>query len=246
MFKDHFSTASRGYARYRPRYPEALFRWLAGLCPSRELVWDAATGTGQAALGLAAHFDQVIATDASGEQIRHARPHPRVRYEVAPSEYVPIENDTVDLVLVAQALHWFEFDAFYGEARRVAKAGAVLAAVSYGLFRIESSLDQAIDDFYGRVLRDFWPAERRHVDEGYRSVPFPFEEIEPPAFQTETRWTLDHLLGYLGTWSAVNRAREETGADPLAGIEPELRDLWGEPLEFRPVTWSLNLRVGRV
>lgn len=245
MFKDHFSTTARSYARYRPQYPDSLFRWLAENSPRRDRAWDAATGTGQAAHGLAAHFSQVIATDASLEQIRHARPHPAVRYEVAPSEYVPIENDSIDLVTVAQALHWFDFDAFYGEVRRVARPGAVIAAISYGLARIEPGIDEIVDGFYRGPLDGFWPAERAHVEAGYRTVPFPFEEMDAPDFTMEARWTLDHLLGYLATWSAVTRARKQVGIDPLAGIEADLRRRWGEPLDYRRVIWPLSLRVGR-
>jgi SAM-dependent methyltransferase len=246
MFKDHFSTSARGYSRYRPQYPDEVFGWLGGLAPSRERAWDAATGTGQAAHGLAPYFEEVIATDASLDQIRHARAHPVIRFEVARSEYVPIENASVDLVTVAQALHWFEFDAFYTEVRRVARPGAVFAALSYGLFRIEETLDRIVDDLYHVALEGFWPAERRHVDDGYARIPFPFYEIPAPAFCIKARWTLDHLLGYLGTWSAVNRAREQAAFDPLAEAEPALRRAWGEPLTFREVTWPLVIRVGRI
>jgi len=246
MFKDHFSASARGYARFRPEYPDSLFRWLAEISPSRDRAWDAATGTGQAALGLAPYFLEVIATDASLEQIRHARAHSVVRYEVAPSEYVPIENATVDLVTVAQAVHWFDFDAFYSEVRRVARPGAVLAAASYGLARIEPGIDGVIDELYRGPLDQFWPPERVYVDEGYRTIPFPFDEIEAPDFVMTARWTLDHLLGYLGTWSAVSRAREQTGVDLLSAIKPELARLWEEPLEFRQVSWPLSLRVGRI
>ncbi len=245
MFKDHFSTAARGYARFRPEYPDGLFRWLIEVSPARDCAWDAATGTGQAALGLAPYFVEVIATDASLAQIRHARAHPAVRYEVAPSEYVPIENASVDLVTVAQALHWFDFDAFYSEVRRVSRPGAVLAAISYGLARIEPDIDAIVDDLYRGPLDTYWPPERAYVDQHYRTIPFPFEEIDPPPFLMRSSWTLDHLLGYLGTWSAVNRAREQSGEDPLTAIAPALRGAWGEPLELRDVTWPLNLRVGR-
>jgi len=246
VFKDHFSVTARRYARFRPRYPEELFRWLSELAPRRERAWDAATGTGQAALGLAPYFDEVIATDASAEQIRHARRDPRVRYEVAPAEYVPIENDSIDLVLVAQALHWFEFDAFYSEVRRVSRPGAVIAAVCYELFRCDPELDDLIDDFHDRALADFWPPERRHIGEGYRNIPFPFERIDPPRLEMTARWTLDHLLGYLATWSAISRARELTGEDPLATMEPALRRAWGEPLEFRKIAWPLTILAGGV
>jgi SAM-dependent methyltransferase len=246
MFKDHFSTSARGYSRFRPRYPEAVFGWLADLAPSRGRAWDAATGTGQAAHGLAPYFEEVIATDASLDQIRHARAHPVIRFEVARSEYVPIENGSIDLVVVAQALHWFEFDAFYSEVRRVTRPGGIVAALSYGLFRIDTELDRVIDDLYHGALGEYWPAERSHVDDQYARIPFPFRELPSPDFAMEARWTLEHLLGYLGTWSAVTRAREKAGKDPLVGAEAALRRAWGEPLEYRDVTWPLAVRVGCV
>jgi SAM-dependent methyltransferase len=246
MFQDHFSRSASGYARFRPEYPPELFQWLGQKAPTRNRAWDAATGTGQAAKGLASVFGEVIATDASAEQIRHARPCRGVRYHVAPSEHVPIENHTVDLTLAAQALHWFDFDAFFDEVRRVSRPGGVLAAVCYGLFRCEPELDRLIDHFYSGVLGDFWPAERRFIDEDYRTIAFPFDEIATPGFEMTARWSLDHLLGYLETWSAVARAREGTGEDPLASVESDLRNLWPEPLELRQIVWPLVVRAGRI
>ena len=246
MFQDHFSHSASGYARFRPEYPAELFQWLGQTAPARDRAWDAATGTGQAAKGLAPVFGEVIATDASAEQIRHARPCRGVRYHVAPSEHVPIENRTVDLTLAAQALHWFDFEAFFGEVRRVSRPGGVLAAVCYGLFRCEPELDRLIDDCYSGILGDFWPAERRFIDERYRTIALHFDEIATPRVEMTACWSLDHLLGYLGTWSAVARARERTGEDPLESLEPDLRHLWPEPLEFRRIVWPLVVRAGRV
>lgn len=245
-FKDHFSSAACGYSRFRPEYPDSVFRWLAEISPGRERAWDAATGTGQAALGLAPYFGEVVATDASPEQIRHARAHPIVRYQVATSEEVPIDDDCVDLILVAQALHWFDFDAFFGEVRRVARPRGKLAAASYGLFRINDEIDREIDRLYEDILGDFWPAERRYVDEEYRTIPFPFEELATPRFEMEAHWEFRQLLGYLQTWSAVNRYRDKSGDDPVAAVAPALKCLWGESVGARRVRWPLALRVGRV
>jgi hypothetical protein len=143
-------------------------------------------------------------------------------------------------------MHWFEFGAFFREVRRVARPHGIFAAVSYGLFRIEDDIDREIDQLYSGALGDFWPAERRYVDEAYASIPFPFEELAAPDFQMQARWEFDQLLGYLRTWSAVNRYRDKKGADPVADVEPALRRLWGEPGNSRGVRWPLALRVGRV
>ncbi|WP_127475388.1 class I SAM-dependent methyltransferase [Sulfurivermis fontis] len=244
-FKDHFSGHAADYTRYRPGYPYALFAWLAQQAPGHERVWDCATGNGQAALGLAAHFDAVIATDASANQIAAATAHPRVRYAVAPAEASGIAAHSVDLITVGQALHWFDFPAFYAEAARVLKPGGVLAAWSYGLMQISPAVDAAVWRLYEPITGAYWPPERRYVEEQYHTLPFPLDEIAAPSFAMEAQWTLEQLLGYLGTWSAVQRYRKERGNDPLQLIADELAAAWGGADTVRRVVWPLSMRVGR-
>jgi len=246
MFKDHFSGHAAGYSRYRPLYPPAVFRWLSEQPPRRECAWDAATGNGQAAARLTDHFDTVIATDASSEQIKRAQPHPQIRYEVARSEDAPIEERSVDLILVAQALHWFDLPSFYDEVRRVCRPGAVLAAMSYGLFEISPAADAIIRQLYEVALVSDWPPERVQVDQCYQHLPFPFDELRSPRFEMRARWNLDQLLGYLRTWSAVVRHVNRTGIDPVAEIRESLADAWDDAAASRPIRWPLSLRVGRV
>lgn len=245
-FKDHFSAHASAYARYRPRYPEALFAYLASLCPAHERAWDCATGNGQAARGLAPHFAHIVATDASAEQIGHAAPHPRVAYHVAPAAHSPLAAHTADLVTVAQALHWFDLDGFYAEVNRVLKPGGVLAVWTYGLFQVNPALDAVIARYYEDLVGPFWPPERRLVEDRYRSLPFPFEEIQPPDFAMHLEWSLDDLVGYLGTWSATRRFIKAHDTDPVAQIAQALSSAWGDPAETKPVRWTLPLRVGRV
>ncbi len=244
-FKDHFSGHAADYTRYRPTYSPELFAWLAQQAPTHTLVWDCATGNGQAALGLAAHFDAVIATDASDNQIATAHVHPRVRYAVAPAENSGIAAGSVDLITVGQALHWFDFPAFYAEAARVLKPGGVLAAWSYGLMQVSPAVDAAVWRLYEPITGPYWPPERRYVEEQYRSLPFPLDEIAAPAFAMEAEWRLAQLNGYLGTWSAVQRYRKERGVDPLALIADELAAAWGSEQSSRRVRWPLFMRVGR-
>lgn len=246
MFKDHFSGHAAGYSRYRPLYPPDVFQWLSGQPRRRHCAWDAATGNGQAAAGLADYFETVIATDASSEQIGQARPCPRVRYEVAASEDAPIGDHSVDLILVAQALHWFDLPAFYAEAHRVCRPHAVLAAMSYGLFRVAPAVDAIIRQLYDVTLRTDWPPERAHVDAGYQDLPFPFDEIRSPRFEMRARWNLEQLLGYLQTWSAVVRHVERTGVDPVARIREPLDEAWDDAAAIRLIRWPLSLRVGRL
>lgn len=245
-FIDRFGGHARDYARFRPVYPPALYTYLAGLVAQRGLAWDCATGSGQAALGLVDHFARVTATDASREQIAAATPHPRIEYRAAPAERSGFAAASVDLVTVAQALHWFDVDAFYTEVRRVVKPGGVLAAWCYGLTRIAPDLDGVVDRYYRDIVGPYWPAERRHVDDQYRSIAFPFEDIAAPAFRMEQRWTLDEFLGYLATWSATQRYRETHGENPLELIRAPLARAWGEDSAPRVVGWPLHLRIGRV
>jgi SAM-dependent methyltransferase len=246
-FADHFSGVAAGYATHRPSYPDALFDWLGSLAPARDVAWDCAAGSGQATLALTAHFGRVFATDASDAQLRSAPSHPRVEYRVATAEASGLPAATVDLITVAQAVHWFDFDRFHAEVRRVARKGGILAVWSYGLHRIDgAAIDRAIHRFYTDVVGEYWPPERRLIEEGYRTIPFPFPEIVPPAFEMMSVWTLAQLLGYLRTWSSVSRYREARGEDPVTALGDELSGLWGAPGQTRQVVWPLALRVGRV
>ena len=246
-FKDHFSPQAAGYARYRPRYPDALFDYLAELCAAHTLAWDCGTGNGQAAVALAWHFERVVATDASAAQIREAQPHDRAEYHVVPASASPLADATADLVTVAQALHWFPFEAFYAEARRVLKPGGVLAAWAYGFQQdVGDGVDEILTAFYRDTVGPYWPPERRFIDEGYRTLPFPFPEIEPPTFFLRHRWTLAEQLGYLRTWSATRRYREALGTDPVAHVAPALADAWGDPEAPREIRWPVFLRVARL
>ncbi len=245
-FKDHFSSGAGDYARFRPRYPDALFADLAALSPGRRLAWDCATGNGQAAEGLAPHFDEVVATDASAEQVAAAPHHPRIRFAVAPAESSGLAAASVDLVTVAQALHWFDLEAFYAEVRRVCRQGGLVAVWSYGLLRLEGEVGTLIDHFYHQTIGPHWPPERRLVDAGYKGLPFPFSPVSPPAHAMATSWSLPELLGYLRTWSGVKRFETNQGFNPVARLEPELNSLWGDPAKPRDVRWPLTLRLGRV
>jgi SAM-dependent methyltransferase len=245
-FQDHFSAVSKGYRANRPLYPAALFDFLAGMTPRHDLAWDCATGNGQAAVPLAEHFQSVIATDASPQQIEHAVEHPRVRYEVAPADRVPIVDGSVDLITVAQALHWFDLPKFYAEVRRVSRPEAIIAVWSYGLQTINPEIDAIIHRAYGGVLAKYWPEDRRWVEEKYETIDFPFERVTTPEFPMVEPRDLPQFLGYLQTWSACKRYREATGKDPLDLIRRELENAWGNAAQVRPIAWPFHVLVGRV
>lgn len=245
-FKDHFSGHAADYAAYRPGYPRALVDFIATLPERRGLALDCATGNGQAAVEVAGYFDRVIATDASAQQVAHAQPHPKVEYRVAPAEESGLEDGTVDLVTVAQGLHWFDFDGFYAEVRRVLAPGGAVAAWTYNLARVSPEVDAVVDRLAYREAVSYWPPERRWVDEEYRTIPFPFAEVEAPRFEYEARWSLDRLVFYVRTWSACRRYWKETGRDPIETVQEELEAAWGDPKEPRRVCWPVFLRAGRV
>jgi len=245
-FPDHFSKGAAGYATYRPSYPDALFRWLADQSPARALAWDCGTGSGQAAAGLARYYTRVIATDASAEQLRQAAPVANVEYRVASAERSDLDDHCADVITAATAVHWFDRPRFYAEVKRVAKPGGILAVWIYYLMSIDPAIDAVIYDFYRGPVGPYWPGERALVDERYRTIDFPFEELSPPAFAMSADWTLPQVLGYLRTWSAVGRYVEATGSDPIAELAPTLATLWSDPEKSRPVWWPLHARVGRV
>ena len=241
-FKDHFSGHAERYAAARPRYPDALFAHLAELCASRECAWDCATGNGQAALALAGRFDRVIATDASEEQVRAAPRHPRVEFRVAPAEASGLAADSIDLVTVAQALHWFDVERFFAEAKTVLRPGGILAYWCYGLCEITPDCDAVVQAAYEHV-DDYWPPERVIVEGGYRDIRPPLPVVTVPEFRMRLDWTAEQMLGYLETWSATQRYVRARGEDPLADFAPRLRDAWGSGV--RPVRWPIHLTVVR-
>ncbi len=204
-FADHFGGAATYYSGSRPSYPPELFAWLAGECRDRGLAWDRGAGNGQASVALAAHFDRVVASDASAAQIAQAATASHgVEYRVALAEESGLPDTCADIVTVAQALHWFDIPRFFAEAARILKTGGILAAWSYGKLRIEGAeIDAAAQAFYENDIGPYWPPERRHVEDGYRSIAFPFPRLAPPTLTMEAAWALPHLLTYIRSWSAT-------------------------------------------
>jgi ubiquinone/menaquinone biosynthesis C-methylase UbiE len=244
-FRDYFSRQAEQYARFRPRYPRALFEYLAGLPAESRRAWDCGTGGGQAAVALAEDFDLVVATDPSVRQIANAEPHARVGYVVSSAEQCPLAADTVDLITVAQALHWFELDRFYDEARRVGRRSGAVAVWGYELAVISPEVDRVVRHLYGEILGPYWPPQRRLIEARYATVPFPFRQFAAPEFVMTARWNLHDLMGYLGTWSSVQKYIERHAANPLSQVQSELAAAWGSPEAVRQITWPLLLRVGR-
>jgi len=245
-FIDHFASVSGSYARFRPTYPEQLFAWLASVAPTRQRAWDCATGTGQSACALAEVFELVLASDASASQLAMAKPHPRVLYRQAPAEQSGLESGSMDLVTVAQALHWFDRDRYYREVERVLRPGGVLAAWTYGLARVEAEgVDAILRHFYQEIVGPYWPPEKVLVDNDYRDITLPWTAMATPAFTMESSWNLEQLLGYCASWSATARYVAATGSDPLDRIRPAMQRAWGEPERQYRLRWPLTLKASR-
>ena len=244
-FADHFSAVARTYAAARPAYPAAIYSFIASHARAHDRAWDCATGTGQAAIGLARHFAAVEATDASAQQIASAVPHERVRYGVQRAEQTSFEDATFDAVCVAQALHWFDVDAFHREVARVVKPGGVIAVWGYDRLTVSPAFDVAYEQVVLPPLKDHWPKENARLWGGYTGVPFPYEPIEAPPFAIECAWTLRELLQYIGTWSGTQRYMAAGHGDFLERCEAALAPGWG-PDARRLVTMPLHFRCGRL
>ena len=245
-FADHFSGVSAAYAAFRPRYPDALFDFLAQAAPARDDAWDAGTGSGQAAVGLARHFKHVLATDASSSQIEHATPDPRIDYRVCPAESCDLDDRSVDLVTAAQALHWFDRPRFWTEVRRVLRRNGVIAVWTYVMLEIAPRIDEIVRRFYHDVVGPYWPPERRITEERYQTIEFPFAELAAPNFVIEQSVTLDDVAGYVRTWSATRGFIKQHRKDPVERLVAELGPAWGDPHKSRLARWPVAMRVGRI
>jgi len=246
VFKDYFSGHARQYQNARPDYPPELFHQLAKLAPANSRAWDCATGNGQAAYTLARHFTHVFASDASFEQVRRVSRHNRISYHVAKAEASAFADDLFDLVVVAQALHWFDIDSFMAEARRVLKSNGLMAVWCYQRMYITPAIDDIILSYYTQTVGSFWPAERRHVENGYRFFDLPLEEQNLPPFEIGVDWDLQQVGDYVRSWSATQRFMREHGWDPVIALTDSLRQVWGNATQKRLARWPLAVRAGRL
>lgn len=243
QFKDHFSEDSAGYSRFRPTYPEKLFTYLASVSNKHQKAWDCATGTGQSAIALAEYFSTVIATDASKTQIEKAEKKRGVIYRVATAENSHIADYSVDLITVAQALHWFDIEAFAKETTRVLRNKGIISVWTYDLLSLQEDMDEEIFRLYHSILGEYWPKERKMVEDGYKNIQLPFRELEAPEFNMSANWNLSQLTGYLSTWSAAKKYYKKTGVNPVEKVYGRISHMWGKPDRVIPVRWPLSVRV---
>lgn len=243
--KDNFSAQAEIYAKYRPLYPPGLFEYINEFAPEKKLAWDCGTGNGQAAQVLSRYYEKVFATDISQKQINNAQKEPNIVYAIEPAEKTSLPSNSVDLITVSQALHWFSFDQFYKEVRRVGKPNALIAVWTYNLLKINPSIDLLIDKFHFETLNDYWDSERKLVNENYQSIPFPFTQITSPKFSIDAAWGLPQLYGYLNTWSAVQKFIAANQHNPVDDLIKDIESQWAGD-EIKPISFPITLKMGYV
>lgn len=241
-----FSPFARQYAESRPKYPPELFKYLASLTDQHHLAWDCATGSGQAAVALAQHFERVIATDMSAEQVRHAAQHPRIEYRVTRSEESGIGDHSVNLVTVATAIHWFDLDSFYSEVERVVCPGGILAAWTYHGGYVDPPFDHIFKHFYWEVVSSYFAQGARLVDDRYEDILLPGQAVEAPNFKVSAEWNFDQMIAFIYSWSGTQEYKRQRGEDPVDLIRDELLQIWGGRETLHTVRWPLYIKVSRV
>ncbi len=242
--KDNFSKQASIYAKYRPAYPPELFKFILDHTKERKAAWDCATGNGQTAKELAKIFDKVYATDISQKQLDNAEQASNIIYSLQPAEQTNFEDNSFDLITVSQALHWFRFDKFYAEVKRVAKPGSRIAVWMYALLTITPEIDELIHEYHFKTLDKYWDKERQYVDDNYKGIPFPFEEVNCPPFQIQYEWTIEELEGYLNTWSALQKFISANDYNPVHELMQKIKPFWTN--QKMNILFPLHLRMGRI
>ncbi|KAF2516861.1 class I SAM-dependent methyltransferase [Flavobacterium salilacus subsp. salilacus] len=243
--KDNFSVQAKGYSIYRPHYPPDMINHILSFINNKGKALDVATGNGQVAAALAPFFTTVYGIDISATQLDNAVQRENIIYKEAKAEETGFNTNEFDLITVAQAIHWFDFDAFYKEVYRILKPSGIIAVMGYGLFRTDVNTDKIINRFYNTIIGEYWDAERKYVEEEYKTIPFPFDEIyTDKSFTNAVLWTFEQLVGYLETWSAVQHYIRQKGSNPLNLIKDDLKESWKK--SDKQVTFPLFLRMGRL
>ncbi len=244
-YTDLFNDKSDLYARARPTYPNALYTFLAEQCSSHKLAWDCACGNGQSAINLVNHFDHVNATDVSANQIANAFEHPHITYSVCPSEQTPFTSQIFDVICVAQALHWMDFDRFWPEVKRVLKPDGLFAAWGYTWTKLTPDIDAIVQTALLDVIQPYWAAQNKLLWDHYQDVSIPFEPIDTPEFMMTTAWTLAEFMAYLHTWSSTRRCIDAIGDGFFDALYQQLLEIWGDGAQRKTVTFEFCCLVGR-
>lgn len=242
--KDNFSAIAKQYASFRPEYPDAMMAHILSFVPYREEALDMATGNGQVAQKLGNYFTRVSGIDISKEQLEHTAKGANISYSVQSAEKTTFRAHQFDLITVAQAIHWFDFEMFHREVHRILKPDGVFAVMGYGMLQTCEAVDTIIHTLYRTILGPFWDPERRYLDEKYQTIPFPYQEVLTESFENRLVWDFQQLEGYLQTWSGVQHYKKKNGVDPLSFIREDLQKAWQE--HDHSVCFPLLLRLGKL
>lgn len=242
--KDNFSKQAKAYSQFRPSYPDEMIEYVVSFVKNRSKALDIATGNGQVANKLSNYFDKVYATDISENQLSNATQKENIIYSKESAEETSFDENQFDLVTVAQAIHWFDFDKFYKELNRILKPDGIFAVLGYGLFKSNPDSDKILHHFYNNITGKYWDKERKYLDENYETIPFPLEELEVKSFQNEFTWSFEELIGYLSTWSATQHYITQNNQNPIDLIHNDLKNSWEKG--DKKVTFPLLLRIGKL
>ncbi len=243
--KDNFSVQSDQYIKFRPTYPKELYDFLLALVETKHTAWDCGTGNGQIAKELSKYFNKVYATDISEKQIKNAIQGDNIFYKVEGAEKTSFPEKFFNLITVAQAIHWFNFDDFYSEVKRTIKPNGIIAVIGYGFIETDKNTNEIISHFYKTILGVFWDKERKYIDENYQTIPFPFKEIKSPILYNTFKWAFEQLIGYFETWSAVQHYIKTKKENPVDLIKKDLKETWKTGL-LKTVRFPILLRIGKV
>lgn len=242
---DPFSVQAGFYKKYRPIYPSKLYEFIFQHLDRYQHAWDCGTGSGQVAGYLADHFEKVFASDISRDQLNHAIQKENIRYINKPGEDSGYPAGFFDLIAVAQAVHWFDFDRFYKEVERTGRHHALIAVFGYGRIQTSGNLQPYVEKLYDKVFSEYYSSNRRYIEEHYRNIPFPFKEIPTPLFEYHTRLTIDELEGYFNTWSATQKYKAEYGENPVNPVIHQIRNKSNIDSKLH-VWFPMFLRLGYV
>ncbi|CAH7668474.1 S-adenosyl-L-methionine-dependent methyltransferase [Phakopsora pachyrhizi] len=134
-FSDASYSAAK-YAAFRPKYPSELYEAIMSYHEAdNEVALDLGCGTGVISDELVQKklFERVIGIDPSKGMLEYARKTiPQAVFMDGRAESIPsIENESVDLIMVGTAAHWFE-PSWWQEAERVLKPRGTVAVFIYG------------------------------------------------------------------------------------------------------------------
>ncbi len=123
-----FGSVAAAYDRGRPSYPVEAVAWLTG--GEAKVVLELGAGTGKLTRQLVDQGHAVFATDPDEAMLALLRERvPEVSAKVATAEDIPANDRSVDVVVVAQAFHWFDHEVALAEIARILKPGGHLALV---------------------------------------------------------------------------------------------------------------------